>query len=178
MTDADQKLERVEQGLNALFAAEVAEEVFAAVDFEEILSDGGADDPVDVEQLAGALARPLGSYLARQVFDGDGAGWLAGRAVGSTVGGRVAATTFRVAVERIDIEATVESLAAFDTADPVGSVEQVVETIVEGVDSDATVAADSEAGGTDPEVDFGDEGVQVDVSGPDDGDDGLFDGTR
>ena len=58
MTDAtDERIASIERGLDALFATEVASEILEAVDFEAILAEQPAEDPVDVERLAEALGR-------------------------------------------------------------------------------------------------------------------------
>lgn len=106
MSDAsDEKLARIEQGLNALFAAEVVEEILAAVDFEAILADAPAEDPVDVERLASTLGRPLGRALAAKFVDDAGAAGILTRIVVSEFAGRVASRALEVATENLDGEA-------------------------------------------------------------------------
>jgi hypothetical protein len=80
--------------------------VFATGDFRAIL----ADDPVDVDRLAEAIGRPLGRALAQYIVDGNGKTGVAKRALGSEVGSRVAAETVSAALERVDVEAAVETL--------------------------------------------------------------------
>lgn len=106
MSDAsDEKLARIERGLNALFAAEVVEEILAAVDFEAILADAPAEDPVDVERLASTLGRPLGRALAAKFVDDAGAAGILTRIVVSEFAGRVASRALEVATENLDGEA-------------------------------------------------------------------------
>ena len=116
MTDSPdaQRLERIEDGLDVLFASEVAREVFAAVDFRAILADEPATDPVDVDRLAEAIGRPLGRALAQYIVDGNGKIGVAKRALGSEVGSRVAAETVSAALEHVDVEAAVETLVELD----------------------------------------------------------------
>ena len=116
MTDPtrDERLERIERGLDAIFATEVAREILEAVDFEAILADEPADDPVDVDRLADAVGRPVGRFLAQRVIGGSGAGGVAKRAVGSEVGGRVAGAALRTAAEYVDTERATERLVELD----------------------------------------------------------------
>ena len=106
MSDAsDERLARIEQGLNALFAAEIVEEILAAVDFEAILADAPAEDPVDVERLASTLGRPLGRALAAKFVDDAGAAGILTRIVVSEFTGRVASRALEMATENLDGEA-------------------------------------------------------------------------
>jgi hypothetical protein len=116
MTDSTtaERLDRIERGLDALFAAEVSEAILEAVDFEAILADQPADDPVDVERLAEALGRPVGRMLARTVISGSGTTGVAKRAIGSEVGGRVASKTLQVAVDTVDLDEATERLMELD----------------------------------------------------------------
>lgn len=116
MSDAtgDERLERIERGLDLLFATEVAKEILEAVDFEAILAAEPAEDPVDVDRLAAALGRPVGRVLAYRVLGRSGPAGFVGRTVGSRVGGRVFAETFRIAVERVDTGAVAGWLVDLD----------------------------------------------------------------
>lgn len=107
-------IDRIERGLDALFATEAAKEVLAAVDFEAILAEAPAADPVDVERLAEALGRPIGRALAHYVVGGSGASGVAKRAIGSEVGQRAAATGVRLAVEHVDPDRVAETLVELD----------------------------------------------------------------
>lgn len=118
MSDAsDEKLARIEQGLNALFAAEVVEEILAAVDFEAILADTPAEDPVDVERLTSALGRPLGRVLAAKFVDDAGAAGILTRVVVSEFTGRIASRALEVATESLDGEAGAVSTDSARAAD-------------------------------------------------------------
>lgn len=110
----DGRLERIERGLDLLFATEVAKEILEAVDFEAILAAEPAEDPVDVDRLAAALGRPVGRVLAQRVLGESGTTGLAGRTVGGRVGGRVAEETVRIAVENVDTGEVVERLVELD----------------------------------------------------------------
>ncbi|SEP06038.1 hypothetical protein SAMN04487948_11279 [Halogranum amylolyticum] len=133
MTDTsdDRRLERIEQGLEVLFASEVAREVFAAVDFEALLADEPAVDAVDVDRLAGAIGRPLGRAIAQYVVDSDGTVGVAKRALGSEIGSRIAAETFRAATENVDVEAVVETLVELDEESPGPELQGAIDDYVE-----------------------------------------------
>lgn len=169
MTDpSDDTMARVKQGLDALFAAEVVEEILAAVDFEAILAEEAAEDPVDVQRLTGALGRPLGKFLANRIFDGDGASGVIKHALGTEVGGRAIGRALEVAVERIDLEAAATELAAFDAGAPTDGLERIVnaafdtEGAVIDVGDSGTDAGDQGTGVDDP-------GADIDIGGPEDG---------
>lgn len=104
----DGTLSALETAVNALFAADVAGDVHDAVDLEALLADRPADEPVDVDELAGALGQAVGHLLARRVVDGSGATGLAKRTVVSEVGDRVATRALRAATAAVDAD----SLAA------------------------------------------------------------------
>ncbi|WP_435333832.1 hypothetical protein [Haloarchaeobius sp. TZWWS8] len=171
MTDltGDQRLERIEQGLDALFATEVAKEILAAVDFEAILADEPATEPVDVDRLANAIGRPVGRLLAHYVVSGSGAGALAKRAIGSEVGGRVATETFRFAVRTVDFRSVAETLVELDEETiPGPALRELVEPHIDDGDvmaydmeSDATTGGDAS-----DEVDISIDVVDADT-GPD-----------
>ncbi|WP_143085664.1 hypothetical protein [Halogranum rubrum] len=113
MSDTNSKstrMKRIEQGLNVVFTAQVTKEVLAAVDFEAILAGDPARDAVDVDRLAEAVGRPLGRALAQYVFDDGGKFDVVKRALGSEIGSRIAAETFRTATENVDIDAVIETL--------------------------------------------------------------------
>lgn len=136
MTDStgDDRLDRIEQGLDAVFATEVAAEILEAVDFEEIMADEPAQDPVDVERLAEALGRPVGHLLAHRVIGGSGATGLAKRAIGSRVGSHVVSETVRVAAETVDPDAVVDGLVELDEETPGPALNETVVPVV--ADSD------------------------------------------
>lgn len=131
-SSGDQRLARIERGLDALFATEVAKEILEAVNFEAVLADQPADDPVDVDRLAEAVGRPLGRYLAHRIVGGSGAGGVAKRAVGSEVGGRIAAKTVRVAVEQVNAESVATTLAELDETLPGPGLREVVDSDADG----------------------------------------------
>lgn len=167
MTDAtDDHIDRIERGLNALFATEVAKEILEAVDFEAILAAEQAEDPVDVERLAEALGRPVGRALARYVVGGSGASGMAKRAIGSEIGQRAAATAVRVAIDNIDPDAVVETLAELDEETIPGPT--LNEAIPVDVEDSDVFDFDPDAGADDSV----DQGIDIDVddagdAGPD-----------
>ncbi len=167
MTDSTtaERLDRIERGLDALFAAEVSEAILEAVDFEAILADQPADDPVDVERLAEALGRPVGRMLARTVISGSGTTGVAKRAIGSEVGGRVASKSLQVAVDTVDLDQAAERLMELD------------EESVPGPDLREFLgpyAEDSDVFAFDPSSEPGDVGTG-DGRGGDGGGDGEYD---
>lgn len=160
----DEKLARIERGLNALFAAEVVEDILEAVDFEALLSDEPVDDPVDVERLASALGRPLGRVLAARVVDNGGLAGALTKTVGSEFGSRVASRALRVAAENLDADDGATNLAALEDALPGSTAEGL---------TDAEIAAPSDGevvGGATGAGSAADDGgwTEIGVSGPDD----------
>lgn len=134
-TTGDERLERIEQGLDVLFASEVARDVLAAVDFEAILADDPATDPVDIDRLAEAIGRPLGRVLAQYVVDGGGKIGVAKRALGSEVGSRIAAETVRTATENVDVDAAVETLVELGEETGHGpQLQEAIDSYVENAD--------------------------------------------
>lgn len=163
MTDAtDERIDSIERGLDALFATEVASEVLEAVDFEAIMAEEPAQDPVDVERLAEALGRPVGRALAQYVVGGSGASGVAKRAIGSELGQRAAATGVRVAVDHVDPDAVAETLVELD------------EETLPGPALNDAIPVDVEASDVfDFDPDAGtDESVDIDVGDAGDGTDG------
>ena len=143
MSDAsDEKLARIEQGLNALFAAEVVEEILAAVDFEAILADAPAEDAVDVERLASTLGRPLGRALAAKFVDDAGAAGILTRVVVGEFTGRVASRALEVATESLDGEARAVATDSGWAADDDGW----IDIAVTGPEDDTGPGGDGTAG--------------------------------
>lgn len=116
MSDApvDSRVERLEQTLDAVFAADVVKEILHAVDFEAILSDEPTTDPVDIDHLAEAVGRPVGRLLVSQLISGSGPAGLAKKTIGSEVASRAAVKTFRVTVENVDVDVVAETLVELD----------------------------------------------------------------
>jgi len=127
----DARLEQIERTLDFVFAADVAKAILRAVDFEAILAEEPAENPVDVEHLTKAVGRPVGRIIASRVIDGTGVGGLAKWTLGSEVGGRVAVKTFRVAVENVDVTAATETLVELDAeALPGPAVRETLEPVL------------------------------------------------
>jgi hypothetical protein len=151
-------LERIEQGLNAVFTAEATADILDAVDFEAILADEPAQAPVDAEQLAEALGRPVGRLLAHRVLGGSGATGLAKRAIGSEVGSRVTSGAVRVAVENVDTDAVTETLVEIDEETPGPALRDAVVPHLEASDLLAFEGGEATTQG----VDVGGDAVGVD----------------
>lgn len=103
---------RLEQGLQLLFAAEVAEEAYDAVDVEALRDGAPLEEALDPERLGSALGRPVGRALVRRALGDaadDGYAGLIVREAASRAGARAC----RAAVERADAlpEALPEGLA-------------------------------------------------------------------
>lgn len=142
---------RIEQGLNVLFATEVAREIIEAIDFEEILAEQPTEDPVDVDKLANALGKPVGRYLAHRAVGSGGVSGVAGRKVGSEVGGRVAAETVAIVAENVEPTTITDTAAQIDEEVlPGPSIGTAVEPFVDDAllpDDSETDLDDVDAGG-------------------------------
>lgn len=100
-----------EESVHALVAARTAAEMNDALDLDAILGDGSADDPVDVDQFADAIGRPVGRLIASRLVDDDGLTGVTKRAVGGKLTRRVTAETVRVILEAVDTDAIAQTLA-------------------------------------------------------------------
>ena len=103
-----------ERTVDAVFTAEVAREIREAIDFEAILDDQPANEPIDFDHLADALGRPVGRLLAKRIVDDDGATGLAKRVVVSEVGNRAATEVLRATADVVDTGPSGESLDGVD----------------------------------------------------------------
>lgn len=95
-------LDRIEELLAAVFAAEVARELMEAIDFEAILRDEATMEAVDVEKLGDAIGRPLGRLLVRRMVDSEGTLGVASKRLGSAAGGRIASEGLRALIENVE----------------------------------------------------------------------------
>lgn len=155
--DADDGTDRIDRGLNALFAAEVTSDVLEAIDVDALAAGEPIDRAVDVDALASALGKPAGRLAAEGLLRRTGAGGVAGIVVREAVT-RVGARALERALVEADVEellATIE--AAVDPAgqplagdvDPVSiDEENAVSIDVEPVD-DADGSTDVDDGSTD-----------------------------
>jgi hypothetical protein len=98
------------RGLDAVVVAEAARELNDAVDAGAI--DGQGE--VDYDQLAEALARPIGRLVARELVDDTGTTGLAKRMVTDRLGRKMSEATFRIVVENVDTGALTETLVRLD----------------------------------------------------------------
>lgn len=104
-SDADpESSPRLEEGLQLLFAAGVAEEAVEAVDLEALRAGDPLEDAVDAERLGAALGRPVGRALAQRVVGDAAVDGYAGLVVREAAG-RAGARACRVALERADPDA-------------------------------------------------------------------------
>lgn len=101
-TDASLPVERLDRGLNLLFAAEVASDVFDAVDVEAFRSADRIEDAVDVGTLAVAVGQPAGRLVARGAAKGVLGGGVAGL-VGREIAGRAGARAWERACTATDL---------------------------------------------------------------------------
>jgi hypothetical protein len=99
---------------DAVVVAQAVSELHDAIDFENLRADDTVGDPVDVDQLADAIGRPIGRLIALRLVDDSGATGFAKRSITEHVGRTVSAQTFRVVVENVDTEAVAETLVELD----------------------------------------------------------------
>ncbi|WP_380677038.1 hypothetical protein [Salinigranum sp. GCM10025319] len=104
----------IKRGKDAAIVAEAARDLTDAIEFEELRGDDTVGDPVDAEQLAEALGRPIGRLIALQLVDDTGATGFAKRTVTERIARDVSTKTFRVVVENVDTEAVAETLVELD----------------------------------------------------------------
>lgn len=116
---ADDALGKVESGLNALFAVELAEEVLEAIDFGALESGAPPEEVLDREQLRATLGEPVGRVLAREVAGRAVGGGLAG-VLGRELAGRVGATLVRELLEDLDPETASTALGEPSAWEPAG----------------------------------------------------------
>lgn len=105
----DGSLDRIETGLNALFAAEVVEEIYEAVDFEALRTGEAAGEAIDHEQLARAVGDPIGRIVARRVASKVTSGGVTG-VVGRELAGRIGTVVVQTLLEHSEPEAALEQL--------------------------------------------------------------------
>lgn len=110
-------LGKVESGLNALFAVELAEEVLEAVDFEALESGAPPEEVLDREQLRATMGEPVGRVLARAVASRAVGGGLPG-VLGRELAGRAGATLLRGVLEDVDAEGPSTASDESITRDP------------------------------------------------------------
>lgn len=127
-SDDDGPLGLVDSGLNALFATQVAEEVFEAVDFEALRAGAPIDRAVDVEHLTRTVGQPAGRLLARELAR-QAPGGKVTELLGREVGGVAAAFLLRRLLEGIDPEGAAAVLDGLDA--PADDFEDAVTVEVE-----------------------------------------------
>lgn len=132
-TDDDGGAGAFERTVDVVFTAEAAREIHDAIDFEAILADQPADEPIEFDQLADALGRPVGRLLAKRLIDDDGATGLAKRVVVSQVGDRAATKALRVAADAVGGDSSGESLDGVDAGGDASGVHDAAGDDHEGV---------------------------------------------
>lgn len=108
-SSTDEPLDRIETGLNALFAAEVVEEIYEAVDFEALRAGEAAGEAIDHEHLARAIGDPIGRIFARRVASKVTSGGVTG-VVGRELAGRIGTAVVHTILEHSEPEAALERL--------------------------------------------------------------------
>lgn len=102
-------MDRLDRGLDVLFAAEVTRDVAAAIDVEQLESGASLDQAVEYEKLGSAIGRPVGRLLANGAVRGALKGGVAGLVIREAAS-RAGAAVLRTALHRADTEAMLERL--------------------------------------------------------------------
>lgn len=132
-TDDDGGAGAFERTVDAVFTADVAREVHDAIDFEAILADQPADEPIDFDHLSDTLGRPVGRLLAKRLVADDGATGLAKRVVVSEVGNRATTKALRVTADAVDGGPAGESVEGVDAGGDASGVHDAAGGDHEGV---------------------------------------------
>lgn len=146
-SDTDDGADGFERVVDAVFTADVAREVHAAIDFEAILADQPADEPIDVDHLADTLGRPVGRLLAKRLVDSGGVTGLAKRAVVSEVGDRVATKALYATADAVDVGPAGESVDGVDAGGDASGVRDAAGDDHEGVLGETGEWDDDDASG-------------------------------
>jgi len=109
----EDSLDRLETGLNALFAAEVVEEIYEAVDVEALRSGEATGEAIDHEHLARAIGDPVGRIFARRVASQVTSGGVTG-VVGRELAGRIGTAVVRTVLGHSEPEAALERLMGLE----------------------------------------------------------------
>jgi hypothetical protein len=123
----------IERAIDAVFTARAAREIHDAVDFEAILADQPADEPIDVDRVADALGRPVGRLIAKRLVDSGGATGLAKHAVVSRVGDRVVTEAIQATADAVDLGPAGEPLGDVDAGGDASGVHDTAGDDHEGV---------------------------------------------
>jgi hypothetical protein len=113
-TTSDDDTNYLRRGIDAVVVAQAAKELHGAVDLEDLRGSDTVGDPVDIDQLADAIGRPIGRLIAHQLVDDGGATGLTKRMIAERIGRNVSAETFRIVVENVDTRAVSETLIELD----------------------------------------------------------------
>ncbi len=110
------RLDRIERGLDLLFSTEIAKEILDSVDVEALDRGASFDDAVEYERLGELLGRALGRGLTRRLLDRVANDRFVTRVVGSSVAGRLGGMAVRELLDRTDPEELLTWLADFGGA--------------------------------------------------------------
>lgn len=94
-----------------LLAAEVARDVAAAIDVEQLESGASLDQAVEYRQLGSAIGRPAGRLVANGAMRGALKGGVGGLVIREAAS-RAGAAVLRTALQRTDTEAVLDQLNA------------------------------------------------------------------
>lgn len=114
---AEDALDNVEKGFDALFAVELIEDVMAAIDFEALEAGAPPEEVFDREQLRATMGEPVGRVVAREIAGRAVGGGLAG-VLGREVAGRAGAAVGRALLEEADPDAALDPLGVTTTEGP------------------------------------------------------------
>jgi hypothetical protein len=131
---AEDALDNVEKGFDALFAVELIEDVMAAIDFEALEAGAPPEEVFDREQLRATMGEPVGRVVAREVAGRAVGGGLAG-VLGREVAGRAGAAVGRALLEEVDPDAALDPFGSMDSPDR-GPAEDPVRIEVEDVEDE------------------------------------------
>lgn len=104
LSSDDWPLDTLDSGLNALFATQVAEEVFEAVNFEALRAGEPINQAVDLDHLTRTIGQPAGRLLARELAR-QAPGGKVTEVLGREIGGLAAAFVFQRILEEADPDA-------------------------------------------------------------------------
>lgn len=114
LSSTDGAIDRIERGLDLLFATEVVKDILDGVDVEALAEGADYDDAVDYQQLGSALGRVAGRSVSRRFL---GSQHALVQTAGEVVVGRVSENVVRELLTRTDPQATLEWLANLSTDD-------------------------------------------------------------
>lgn len=108
----DELLARIEQGLDLLFATEIAQEILENVDVDALLAGAPFDEAVQYEAVAETLGRAAGRGLVRRALGDPAEGNFAAVQAGQVVLGRLTGAAVRELLHRTDPDELLDGLAS------------------------------------------------------------------